>query len=58
MDDTRRWVLLVVLVLLVVGLIAFARGADHHRGQQVGARALGHDVYPVSVAAALGRHHG
>jgi hypothetical protein len=51
MGDTRRWVLLVVLVLLVVGLLAFARGADHHRGQQVGARALGHDVHPASVAA-------
>jgi hypothetical protein len=37
MSDTRRWVLAVVAVLLVVGLIAFARGQDHHRGQQVGA---------------------
>ena len=52
MGDTRRWVLLVVVALVVVGLLAFARGADHHRGQQVGARALGHDVQPVSVAAA------
>ena len=37
MDDTRRWVLLIVLALILVGLLAFARGPDHHRGpQQVG----------------------
>ena len=42
MDDTRRWVLLVVLVLVLVGLLAFARGPDHHHGsQQVGAHAGG-----------------
>ena len=36
--DTRRWVLLVVLALVLVGLLAFARGPEHHRGsQQVGA---------------------
>jgi hypothetical protein len=34
MDDTRRWVLLLVLALVVVGLLAFARGPDHRRGQQ------------------------
>ena len=38
MDDTRRWVLLVVLALVLIGLVAFARGPDHQRGpQQVGA---------------------
>jgi hypothetical protein len=42
MDDTRRWVLLVVLVLVLVGLLAFARGPDHHHGpRQVGAHAEG-----------------
>jgi hypothetical protein len=49
MDDTRRWVLLVVLAVVVIGLVAFARGPDHHRGpQQVGA--LG-DGVPTAVAA-------
>jgi hypothetical protein len=33
----RRWVLGVIVALLVVGLIAFARGPVHHRGQEVGA---------------------
>jgi hypothetical protein len=50
MDDTRRWVLVVVVVLVVVGLLAFARGPDHRRGpQQVGA--LGHEVNTAPVAA-------
>jgi hypothetical protein len=34
-----RWLAMVVLVLLVVGLLAWARGVRHHRGEDVGARA-------------------
>ena len=49
--DTPRWVLLVVVALVVVGLIAFARGPDHHRGpQQVGA--LGDRAAASAVAPA------
>ena len=49
MGDTTRWVLMVVVALVVVGLLAFARGPDHHRGQQqVGA--LGHAVHTAPVA--------
>jgi hypothetical protein len=49
--DTRRWVLLVAVALVIVGLVAFARGPDHHRGpQQVGA--LGDHVHTVSVPLA------
>jgi hypothetical protein len=48
--DTPRWVLLAVVALVVVGLIAFARGPDHHRGpQQVGS--LGGHATTVSVDA-------
>jgi hypothetical protein len=50
MGDTRRWVLVVVVALVVVGLLAFARGQDHHRGQQVGAQ--GHHANAALVAAA------
>lgn len=32
-----RWVIVVVLLLVVVGMIAYARGHEHHRGNQVGA---------------------
>jgi hypothetical protein len=49
MGDTPRWVLMLVVALVVVGLLAFARGQDHHRGQQVGAQ--GHHADPASVAA-------
>ena len=51
MDDTRRWVLLVVLALVLVGLLAFARGPDHQRGpQQVGALGDGASTAVVAVA--------
>ena len=36
MRDVRTWVLVVVLVLLVIGLVAYARGAEHHHGDDVG----------------------
>ena len=32
-----RWVIVVVLVLVLVGLIAYARGREHHRGDEEGA---------------------
>ena len=37
MTELPRWVFAAVLILLVIGLIAVARGDDHHRGEQVGA---------------------
>jgi hypothetical protein len=50
MSAAGRWVLAVVLALVVVGLVAFARGPDHHRGpQQVGA--LGQRVGAATGAA-------
>ena len=49
MNDTRRGVLLAVLALVVIGLLAFARGPEHHRGpQQVGGS--GDDALSVAVA--------
>ena len=49
--DARRWVLLALLALVLIGLVAFARGPDHQRGpQQVGALGDGAPtaVLPVS----------
>ncbi len=37
MTELPRWVFAAVLILLVIGLVAVARGEDHHRGEQVGA---------------------
>jgi lipopolysaccharide export system protein LptC len=49
--DARRWVLLIVLALVLVGLLAFARGQDHQRGpQQVGALGDGAPTATVAVA--------
>jgi hypothetical protein len=36
MNDITRWVVAVAAALLVVALIAWARGTPHHRGIDVG----------------------
>ena len=45
--NARRWVLLIVVLVVLVGLVAYARGRDHRRGDEVGA--LGHRVPPTAV---------
>jgi lipopolysaccharide export system protein LptC len=35
-----RWVVLVIAALLIVALIAWARGLDHQKGDEVGEEAL------------------
>ncbi|MGH2540472.1 MAG: hypothetical protein ACRDGK_08120 [Actinomycetota bacterium] len=37
MSDIPGWVVVIVIALVVVGLIAFARGREHRRGDEVGA---------------------
>lgn len=37
MGDAARWVVVLVLGLVLIGLIAYARGPEHHRGDDVGA---------------------
>jgi hypothetical protein len=41
MSDTLRWVIAVMAVLLIVGLVGYARGTEHHRGIDVGVHASG-----------------
>jgi hypothetical protein len=41
MSDAPRWVVVLVVVVLVVGLIAFARGRDHRRGDEPGQGSIG-----------------
>jgi hypothetical protein len=37
MQHAVRWTLVLVLALVVIGLIAYARGTEHRRGDDVGA---------------------
>ena len=39
MNGIPRWVIVVLIVLVLVGLIAFARGREHRRGDEEGALA-------------------
>jgi hypothetical protein len=33
--DVNRWLLIVVLIICLLGLILFARGPEHHRGNEI-----------------------
>jgi hypothetical protein len=35
--DGARWLIVLVIVLVVIGLVAYGRGRDHRRGDDVGA---------------------
>ena len=37
MREGVRWLLALLIALVVIGLIAYARGPKHHRGDDVGA---------------------
>ncbi|MGH3082225.1 MAG: hypothetical protein ACRDNH_13990 [Gaiellaceae bacterium] len=37
MREGVRWLVVVLIVLVLIGLIAYARGDEHHRGDDVGA---------------------
>jgi hypothetical protein len=50
MGDTPKWVIAVIVALLVVGMIAFARGRTHHRGDDVGALGARVDVVRVEAS--------
>jgi hypothetical protein len=39
--DGPRWIVVVLIALLVIGLIAFARGPDHRRGDETGEGSIG-----------------
>jgi hypothetical protein len=41
MSDIPRWVIVVAVLLIIVGFLAFARGRPHHRGDEVGSGSLG-----------------
>ena len=36
-----RWVIVLAIVLVLIGLMSYARGTEHHRGDDVGALGSG-----------------
>jgi len=40
MNDAVRLIVAAVAIVLVVGLLVWARGEDHHRGDEVGSLGL------------------
>ena len=46
MRDGVRWLIVLVIALVLVGLIAYARGDEHRRGDDVGALRSGVTVVP------------
>ena len=50
MNNLPRWFMVGVLVLAVLGLLLWARGPDHHHGDDVGALDA-----PYAVSQVLGR---
>jgi len=47
MSDGPRWIVVVLLALLVIGLIAFACGPDHGRGDETGEGSIGATVLVI-----------
>ena len=45
MINMPRWFMAMVLILAVVGLLLWARGDDHHRGDDVGALGVHHGAF-------------
>ncbi len=39
MRDLRTWVLVVLVAILLIGLLGYARGDKHHHGDDVGSLA-------------------
>ena len=48
MRHAARWLLLLAIALVVIGMITYARGPDHHRGDDVGALRAG--ALPANVS--------
>jgi hypothetical protein len=44
-----RWVVVALIVLVLVGLLAFARGRAHHHGDDEGASGASFVAVPVEV---------
>jgi hypothetical protein len=47
MGDGAKWIVVVLVALLVIGLLAFARGPDHRRGDETGEGSIGATVLVI-----------
>lgn len=47
MGKRIRWLLALALALVVIGLVAYARGDEHRRGDEVGALRSSHVVLVI-----------
>ena len=54
MNEIPRWIVAAVSIALVVCLLVWARGDQHHRGDEVGSVGIAHSGPAVSG----GRTHG
>ena len=36
MGDALRWLIAIGAMLCVIGLVSYARGTEHHRGDEIG----------------------
>ena len=36
MDEVVRWGIVIAAALVLIGLAAYARGTEHHRGDEIG----------------------
>ena len=48
MGDNPRWVIVVLVAVVIVGLLAFARGRDHQRGDETGSGSIGASVLVIA----------
>jgi hypothetical protein len=46
MRDGIRWLIVAMVALVVLGLVAYARGPEHRRGDDVGALRAAVEVQP------------
>jgi hypothetical protein len=53
MNAVVRWIVVAVAALVIVGLLAYARGRTHHRGDDVGAIPAGLPLVAVRPVTGL-----
>jgi len=53
MRTVVRWLVMAVAVLVIVAMVAYARGRTHHRGDDVGAFPADRAAYAARVVAGL-----